>query len=136
MATGPKQLKEIIKNAEWFDQETMQVYAFNIPKTVEVGNKITILIEATANNLRGYGSNRSHIVWRTGAIRIFYPDSYENDYEYFYMRVVDELEDHNFGVQSVYGPNYTPDTETIYVRIKYQKTDYKEDVVELGNEKP
>lgn len=129
MATAPNQILKIIKNASWYDEEKMEAYAFNMPKDTKMGNKILILIESTANTLRSFGSNDAHTVWRTGAIRVFFPDSWEDDYEEINMTIIDELRLHDFATQQWTGPNYTPDTETIYTRIKYEITDFKEDIV-------
>lgn len=131
MATAPNQILKIIKEADWYDEEKMEAYAFNLPKNTEVGNKILILIESTANTLRNHGSNEAHTVWRTGAIRVFFPDDFEYDYESYGMVIIDELNNYGWGTQQWTGPNYTPDTETIYIRIKYEKYDFKEDIVKM-----
>lgn len=133
MATAPNQLLKIIKNASWFDEDLMKAYAFNMPKGTEVTDKILILIESTANTMRGHGSNEPHTVWRTGAIRVFFPDNWEDDYEELGMDIIDTLVEHGFYTQQWTGPNYTPDTEVIYIRIKYEKIDFKEDIVKMSD---
>lgn len=132
MAFAPVTIKEIIKKSDWFDSASMEVYSFRLPKSIRDNgkvNKITILIESTANNFRKYGSNEPTILWRTGAMRIFYPDSQLiDDYERVPMLITNELRKYDYSVTSIYGPNYTPDTEQIYTRLPYQKYDFKEDL--------
>ena len=127
MASAPSTLQEIITNAEWYDKNTMQTYIFNIPTNTTI-NKITILIESTASTTRGYGSNEYHTMRRNGAMRVFYPQDYEDDYEQIPMMIIDELRKFDYSVDSIYGPNVTPDTGDIYTRLPYEKIDFREDI--------
>lgn len=128
MATAPNTILQIIKKADWYDPKEMSAYAFNLPKGMEVTNKILILIESTANTMHNHGSNEPQTVWKTGAIRVFFPDNYEKDYEGMAMAIQKELLKSDFAVQQWTGPNYTPDTETIYIRVKYEKIEFIEDM--------